>query len=64
MLAGEDGKFAPAEARIEGQAVLLQSAKVRAPLFVRYAWCEDCAVNLFNAAGLPAVPFRTDTFEK
>jgi sialate O-acetylesterase len=64
MLAGKDGRFEPAEARIEGEAVLLRSAKVPEPLFVRYAWCEDCAVDLFNAAGLPAGPFRTDTFER
>ena len=62
QLAGQDGHFEPADARIDGESVVLSSAKVSAPLFVRYAWCEACAVNLFNAAGLPAVPFRTDTF--
>jgi len=62
-LAGKDGRFEPAEARVDGEAIVLTSAKVGEPLFVRYAWCEDCAVNLFNAAGLPAVPFRTDSFE-
>src|SRR5689334_1001841 len=62
-LAGKDGRFEPAEARIEGEAVVLTSAKVKEPLFVRYAWCEFCETNLYNAAGLPAGPFRTDSFE-
>lgn len=63
-LAGKDGAFQPAEARLEGETVVLSSSKVKEPLFVRYAWCEDCGTNLFNAAGLPAVPFRTDAFDK
>jgi sialate O-acetylesterase len=62
-LAGKDGRFEPADARIEGEAVVLTSAKVGEPLFVRYAWCEFCETNLYNAAGLPAGPFRTDSFE-
>ena len=62
-LAGKDGRFEPAEARIEGEAVVLTSANVKEPLYVRYAWCESCETNLFNAAGLPAGPFRTDSFE-
>ncbi len=61
-VAGKDGQFEPAEARIEGEAVVLTSAKVKEPLFVRYAWCEFCETNLYNAAGLPAGPFRTDSF--
>ncbi|MBK7642719.1 MAG: hypothetical protein IPJ19_06645 [Planctomycetes bacterium] len=63
-LAGKDGRFELAQARIDGESVVLTSAKVPEPLYVRFAWCEACAVNLFNAAGLPAGPFRTDTFEK
>jgi sialate O-acetylesterase len=63
-LAGEDGKFEAADARVDGETVVLTSPRVKQPLFVRYAWCEDCAVNLFNAAGLPAGPFRTDSFER
>jgi sialate O-acetylesterase len=64
QLAGQDGHFEPADARVEGESVVLSAAKVHEPVFVRYAWCEACAVNLFNASGLPAVPFRTDTFEQ
>ena len=60
-IAGADGKFVTAEARIEGEAVIVSSADVGAPVAVHYAWSaypEGC--NLYNAAGLPAVPFRTD----
>jgi sialate O-acetylesterase len=60
-IAGADHKFAAADARIEGGAVVVSSALVSAPVAVRYAWDnypEGC--NLFNAAGLPAAPFRTD----
>jgi sialate O-acetylesterase len=64
MIAGEDGHFEPAQATVFGEEVVLSSVKVPEPLFVRYAWCEFCETNLFNAAGLPAGPFRTDSFEK
>ena len=60
-IAGSDQNFVPAEARIEGDRVVVTSAQVTAPLAVRYAWDnypEGC--NLYNAAGLPAAPFRTD----
>ena len=60
-VAGADRKFIPAEARIEGDAVVVSNAKLTMPLAVRYAWedyPEGC--NLYNAAGLPAAPFRTD----
>jgi len=59
-IAGADGKFAWAEAQIVGQTVLVRSDKVGAPVAVRYAWANNPAVNLYNAAGLPASPFRTD----
>jgi sialate O-acetylesterase len=61
VIAGADRKFVPADARIEGDAVVVSSPQVAAPEAVRYAWenyPEGC--NLYNAAGLPAVPFRTD----
>jgi len=63
-LAGKDGRFEPAEARIDGEAIVLTCAALPEPLYVRYAWCEECQTNLFNSAGLPAVPFRTDGFER
>jgi sialate O-acetylesterase len=59
-LAGADGVFHAAEAAIDGTKVTLRSAAVTAPEFVRYAWSANPDVNLVNAAGLPAAPFRTD----
>lgn len=59
-IAGADQKFAWAEARVEGNEVVLRSAAVSNPVAVRYAWAEDPECNLTNASGLPAVPFRTD----
>ena len=59
-IAGRDKKFEWAEAQIAGETIVVRSAKVRAPVAVRYAWANNPAVNLYNAAGLPAAPFRTD----
>ncbi len=60
-MAGGDRRFVQAEARIDGDAVVLTSPEVKSPIAARYAWDsypEGC--NLYNDAGLPAVPFRTD----
>jgi sialate O-acetylesterase len=57
-VAGEDGRFVPAEARIEGQTVVVSAAGVAAPRAVRYGWADNPAVSLYNGAGLPASPFR------
>jgi sialate O-acetylesterase len=60
-IAGADRKFVAAEARIEGDTIVVSNAQITMPLAVRYAWDnypEGC--NLYNAAGLPAAPFRTD----
>lgn len=61
-IAGEDKKFHNAEARIEGETVIVTSPQVEAPVAVRYGWANFPVVNLFNKAGLPASPFRTDDF--
>jgi sialate O-acetylesterase len=63
-IAGADKKFVWADATIEGGTVVVSSAQVPNPAAVRYAWeinPEGC--NLFNAAGLPASPFRTDDWK-
>jgi sialate O-acetylesterase len=59
-LAGADGIYHPADAKIEGTQVIVTSTLVPAPKFVRYAWADNPETNLENAAGLPAGPFRTD----
>ncbi len=59
-LAGEDRSFRWAQAAIEGEAVVLSSEEVPAPVAVRFAWADNPAHNLANGAGLPAIPFRSD----
>jgi sialate O-acetylesterase len=61
-IAGEDRKWVWADARIEGDTVIVSSASVPNPKEVRYAWQSNPAATLFNGAGLPAGPFRTDTW--
>lgn len=64
-LAGEDGVFQPAEARIEGgDTVVVTAAAVAAPRYLRYAFEGFPPCTLYNSAGLPAVPFRTDDFPR
>ncbi|MBI5766255.1 MAG: sialate O-acetylesterase [Verrucomicrobia bacterium] len=60
VVAGADRKFAPARARIAGDTVIVSAPDVPAPVAVRYAWENLPSCNLFNGAGLPASPFRTD----
>jgi sialate O-acetylesterase len=63
MIAGEDKKFVWAEAKIAGATVVVASASVAQPAAVRYAWSKTFPwANLFNQDGLPAQPFRTDSW--
>ena len=59
-VAGADNVFVDAQAEIQNDTVVVSSDKVSAPLVVRYGWANVPDVNLFNQAGLPASPFRTD----
>jgi sialate O-acetylesterase len=62
-IAGADQKFVDADARIDGETVIVSSPQVSAPVAVRYAWDnfpDGC--NLWNAADIPASPFRTDSW--
>ena len=59
-IAGGDKIFHVANARIDGKTVVVWSDKVPQPVAVRYAWANNPVCNLYNAAGLPASPFRTD----
>jgi sialate O-acetylesterase len=61
-ICGEDGKFMPAQAEINGNQVILSSPLVPKPVAARYGWADYPMVNLFNGEGLPASPFRTDDF--
>ncbi len=61
-VAGVDGKYQWAEAEIKGKdSVAVWSASVPNPVSVRYGWADCPSLNLFNSAGLPASPFRTDS---
>ena len=62
-VAGADKKFVWADAAIEGNKVVVSSAKVPQPAAVRYAWANNPVCNLYNGAGLPASPFRTDDWQ-
>ncbi|MEO6876290.1 MAG: sialate O-acetylesterase [Opitutaceae bacterium] len=59
-VAGADQKFYPATGKIERDTLLVSSPQVKVPLAVRYAWSNAPMANLYNGAGLPAVPFRSD----
>lgn len=60
-IAGEDGRWHWAQARIEGSDVVVVTApEVPSPTVARYAWQANPLATLFNSAGLPAAPFRTD----
>ena len=62
-IAGADGLWKPATAKIDGSRVLVSSPEVSSPVAVRYAWRDLPDCNLFNGAGLPASPFRTDDWK-
>ena len=59
-IAGADRRFVWAEARIEGDTVVVSTPGIQKPVAVRYGWADNPLVNLYNKAGLPASPFRTD----
>jgi sialate O-acetylesterase len=58
-IAGADGKFVSANAKIDGSTVLVSSTAVPAPVYVRYGWSADPNCNLYNVEGLPASPFSS-----
>ncbi|MBN1478879.1 9-O-acetylesterase [candidate division KSB1 bacterium] len=62
-IAGEDKKFVWADAIIEGETVVVSNPEIENPVALRYAWADNPACNLYNAAGLPASPFRTDEWD-
>jgi sialate O-acetylesterase len=59
-IAGADGKFYAADAKVDGATALVSSPSVTSPVTVRYGWADDPGCNLVNYAGLPAVPFRSE----
>lgn len=59
-IAGKDGKFVNAQARIEDNTVIVSAAQIKHPTSVRYAWADNSPANLYNSMDLPALPFRHD----
>ena len=63
-IAGEDKKFYYAQAKIEGNTVIVNNINVNKPVSVRYGWSNaPIDANLFNQEGLPTSPFRTDSWD-
>jgi sialate O-acetylesterase len=58
-VAGKDGKYVKADAKVMNNEVLISSRAVREPVFVRYCWRNGAVATLFNKAGLPVSQFRT-----
>ncbi|MGH9450208.1 MAG: sialate O-acetylesterase, partial [Terriglobia bacterium] len=63
-IAGANRQFVRADAVIDGDTVVVRSDSVSNPVAVRYAWQSYPICNLYNEAGLPASPFRTDDWEQ
>ncbi|MHC5014500.1 MAG: sialate O-acetylesterase, partial [Planctomycetota bacterium] len=64
QIAGPDQRFVEATALIDGDSVVVSSPDVPDPVAVRFAWETAPEPNLFNAARLPASPFRTDDWPR
>jgi sialate O-acetylesterase len=59
-VAGSDHHFIAAEARVEGATVLVRTATLQHPTYVRFGWMGVVSDNLYNAAGLPASTFSSE----
>ena len=60
QIAGEDKKFYPATAKIDGATVVVSAKEVKVPVAVRFGWKNESIPNLFSKEGLPVSSFRTD----
>lgn len=63
QIAGADGKFVAAEARIDGETVVVIAKGVESPTQVRFGWHKSANPNLVNKEGLPASPFQTNNWQ-
>jgi sialate O-acetylesterase len=61
-ICGADKQFVWGKAQIQGDRVIVSNPQVSRPVAVRYGWADYPVVNLWNKAGFPASPFRTDDF--
>ncbi len=60
-IAGDDRRFQPAAARVDGESIRVTSPQAPTPKYVRYGWANAPVLNLYNSAGLPASPFTSET---
>jgi len=58
-VAGADGKFVPATARIDGETIVATSPAIAEPVYIRCGWANSPQCNLFNGEDLPASPFSS-----
>jgi len=61
-IAGDDRVFHEAVARIKGKEIVVEHPDIANPAAIRYSWDDNPNGNLYNTAGLPASPFRTDSW--
>jgi sialate O-acetylesterase len=61
-IAGEDKLFIVADAKIEGNSIVVSSPKINNPVAVRFGFTNGAEPNLFNKEALPASTFRTDNW--
>ncbi|AIM38262.1 hypothetical protein KO02_17395 [Sphingobacterium sp. ML3W] len=61
-VAGKDQVFYPAEIKQQGNKLIVSALEVAAPVAIRYGWADNPDLVLYNEAGLPASPFRTDNW--
>ena len=62
-IAGEDKNFLPADVKIEKDHIILTNKQIKNPVAVRFGFSNTAIGNIFNKAGLPVNPFRTDNWE-
>lgn len=62
-LAGTNGVFHPAKAKLKGNKAIVSSNSVSNPTSIRYAWRAGAVTNVFNTEGLPAIPFLVDVMD-
>ncbi|PVD50686.1 sialate O-acetylesterase [Terrimonas sp.] len=62
-IAGEDKNFLPADVKIEGDHVILSNKQIKNPVAARFSFSNTAIGNIFNKAGLPVDPFRTDNWD-
>ena len=60
LIAGDDQKFVPATAKMDGNTIVLSSKLVKVPVAVRFCFDNTTMPDVFSTEGLPLAPFRTD----